>query len=346
VLLPIVLVALIVQGVGAASATSWPRLGLDLLVLGPGAGVLVGVIGLVTLDRVRGRLGVRRDYESLYSLGIAFAAYAAAESVHGSGFLAAFAAGLTIASFDVDLCDCFREYGETTAELALLLTFVLLGSSLIWSGIDAISGPVLAFVALVMIGRPVIYLAALAPARIDRRTRWLVAWFGPRGLSSLLLALLAVFAGAPDAPKVFQIASLVVLVSIALHGATLIWLGRGAPVARDPELITIGELLELRADGAMLRPVDVRRDEQYAESDERAHGAVRLSPKDAVAGARRLALPTDGWLMLYCACPNELTSSRVARELIRAGWPHARALIGGYDAWKAAGLGTEKKTAN
>jgi NhaP-type Na+/H+ or K+/H+ antiporter len=63
---------LIVQGVGAAER--------DVVVAaaastcscsGPGAGVLVGVIGLVTLDRVRGRLGVRRDYESLYSLGIA-----------------------------------------------------------------------------------------------------------------------------------------------------------------------------------------------------------------------------------------------------------------------------------
>ena len=81
-----------------------------------------------------GGFGVRRDYESLYSLGVAFAAFAAAEAVHGSGFLAAFAAGLTIAALDVELCDCFLEYGETTAEMALLFTFVLFGSSLIWSG--------------------------------------------------------------------------------------------------------------------------------------------------------------------------------------------------------------------
>ena len=97
---------------------------------------------------------MRRDYESLYSLGIAFAAFAAAESVHGSGFLAAFAAGLTIAAFDVELCDCFREYGETTAELALLLTFVLLGSSLIWSGVGAARGPTLGFAAVVLLARP------------------------------------------------------------------------------------------------------------------------------------------------------------------------------------------------
>ena len=91
------------------------------------------------LEFERKRTGVRRDYESIYSLGLAFAAYAAAESVHGSGFIAAFAAGLTISALDVELCDCFLEYGETTAEMALLFTFVLFGTSIIWSGVAAAS---------------------------------------------------------------------------------------------------------------------------------------------------------------------------------------------------------------
>src|SRR5262245_12988652 len=106
VLLPIVLVSLALLERGAPAHSEWARLGLDLILLGPGAGVLVGLFGLATLDLVRSRLGVRRDYESLYSLGIAFAAYAAAESVHETGFLAAFAAGATIAFLDVELCDC------------------------------------------------------------------------------------------------------------------------------------------------------------------------------------------------------------------------------------------------
>ena len=46
--------------------------------------------------------------------------FAAAEAVHGSGYLAAFAAGLTIAALDVELCDCFLEYGQTTAEMTLV----------------------------------------------------------------------------------------------------------------------------------------------------------------------------------------------------------------------------------
>src|SRR4030095_3233452 len=92
-LLPVVIVAMAYLSPGPAPAgVGLAKLGLGLFILGPGAGILVGLLGVAALDLIRKRIGVRRDYESLYSLGIAFTAFAAAEAVHGSGFLAAFAA--------------------------------------------------------------------------------------------------------------------------------------------------------------------------------------------------------------------------------------------------------------
>jgi NhaP-type Na+/H+ or K+/H+ antiporter len=287
VLLPIVLVALAFASSGALAGAEWSRLGLELLLLGPGAGILVGLFGLATLDLVRRRIGVQRDYESLYSLGIAFAAYAAAESVHGSGFLAAFAAGITIAFFDVELCDCFREYGETTAELALLLTFVLLGSSLIWTGSRRRARMTLLFAAL-RADRAARPLSRGVRSRAGRSTArgGSSAWFGPRGLSSLLLALLAVFAGLPEAAEIFRVACLVVLLSILLHGGTLVWIGRRAPVGQAPELITAAEVQALLAGGETVVPVDVRKEVDWQASNEWARGAVRLSPDRPAADAR------------------------------------------------------------
>jgi NhaP-type Na+/H+ or K+/H+ antiporter len=248
---------------------------------------------------------VRRDYESLYSLGVAFAAFAAAEFVHGSGFLAAFAAGLTIAFFDVELCDCFKEYGETTAELLLLLTFVLLGGSLIWSGLPLVTGPALGFAALVLLARPVIYLAAFAPSRVEWPARRIVAWFGPRGLSSLLLALLSVFAGAPEGAEIFRLTCLVVLLSIVLHGGTWMWLARGkaAPPsgpAPEPELVTTDEVRALLAAGEHVVPLDVRKPDPFVESDLQAAGSRRLSLDAAAEDARVQGLPSDAWLVTYC----------------------------------------------
>jgi hypothetical protein len=228
-LLPVLIVAMAFLGQGAPlSGIEWTRLGLDLFVLGPGAGVAVGLLSVATLDLIRRRIGVRRDYESVYSLGVAFTAYAAAEAVHGSGFLAAFTAGITIVALDVELCDCFIEYGGATAEMALLFTFVLFGASLIWSGVTVISGTTLAFAVIVLLVRPPVFLLSLAHSGVDRTDRLLIAWFGPRGLSSLLLILLPVFAGLPESERLFAICCLVVLLSVLVHGGSPIFLGRSA----------------------------------------------------------------------------------------------------------------------
>jgi len=189
---------------------------------------MVGLVAVAALDLIRKRLGVRRDYESLYSLGVAFTAFAAAEMVHGSGFLAAFAAGITIAALDVELCDCFVEYGAVTAEMFLLFTFVLLGRSLIWSGFAVISVPTLLFTAIAVLIRTPVYLLSLLGSNVHPRGRLLIAWFGPRGLSSLLLILLPVFAGVPGSDQLFAICSLVVLVSVVVHGGSPMLLARFA----------------------------------------------------------------------------------------------------------------------
>ncbi|GHO46162.1 cation:proton antiporter [Ktedonospora formicarum] len=230
VLLPIVLVAMeFLSKGGGLSAGDWGRLALDLCVLGPGAGMIVGVCGVSAMALIRQRFGIRRDYESLFSLGIAFTAYAAAEAVHGSGFLAAFVAGLTISVLDVELCDCFLEYGETTSELMLLFTFVLFGSSLIWSGITILSWPLLLFAICSLLVRPVAFLLSLIRTRLNWQERRLIAWFGPRGLSSLLLILLPVFSGVAGSDYLFTVCTVVVLFSVIAHGGTpLVLKGRDA----------------------------------------------------------------------------------------------------------------------
>ncbi len=219
VLLPIVLIAMLfLESDKPIGLTDWAKLALDLFILGPGAGVAVGLLAVSTLDLVRRRVGIRRDYESLYSLGVAFTAFAAAEAVHGSGFLSVFAAGMTIAALDVELCDCFLEYGETTAEMALLFTFVIFGGSLIWGGFAIMDMFIALFMVIALLVRPVAFFFALLGTKLDRKSHFLIAWFGPRGLSSLLLVLLPVFAGLPGTERLFNLCCLVVVFSVVLHG--------------------------------------------------------------------------------------------------------------------------------
>lgn len=322
VLLPIVLVAMALLGAGAGGgAPPIGRMALDLFVLGPGAGVLIGFVGVALLDGVRRRVPVRRDYESLYALGVAFTAYAAAEAVQGSGLLAAFAAGLTIAATDTELCDCFLDFGQAAAEMFLLFTFVALGSSLIWSGVSEVSWRGLAFAGVALAVRPVVLLAALARSKLDRRSHALIVWYGPRGLSALLLVLLPIFAGLPGAERLFPPTALVVLLSVVIHGGSLMLIGkrdaaagtRGPGVSppdvdeargavADRERITLEELRRLQAAGEPVVLLDVRKERAYREAETQAKGAIRLSPDDNVAArAAELALPRHAWLVAYCA---------------------------------------------
>lgn len=111
----------------------------------------------------------------------------------------------------------------------------------------------------------------------------------------------------------------------------------------DRERITLEELQRLwRADEPVVL-VDARSDRTWRDDERTARGALRLAPDSAVQRARELILPRQAWLVAYCACPNEETSLRVVRALQQAGWPRARALAGGWTAWKAAGLPVEPK---
>lgn len=313
-LLPIVLLAIALAG-GSGPATSMGGRAVGLLVLGPGAGVLVGFLGVALLEAVRKRTGVRRDYESIYALGLAFAAFAAAEAVHGSGFLAAFAAGLTVAAFDAELCDCFVDYGQATAELFLLFTFVAFGASLVWTGLQGITWRTLLFAAVALFGRSLVLAPALWREPLDARSRRLIVWYGPKGLSTLLLVLLPVFAGVPGARGLFPVAALVVLLSVVLHGGALMFGGRkavdagpgtragAATVAPTParERITLDELKQLQARGERVVLLDVRKEGAWRESSVKARGAIRLPPDNARTRAAELALPRHDWLVAYCA---------------------------------------------
>ncbi len=221
-LLPIVVLAILALRANVAGeAVPGAELGrslVGLFLLGPLLGAVVGWLGIVALDQIRSNVGVRRDYESLYALGLAFSSFALAESVGGSGFLAAFAAGMMVSSQDVELCDCFLEYGEATAEMLLLLTFVALGTSLIWTGFEIVGVRTIAFTVIALIVRTVVLYPVLKGTHTTLRERRMIALFGPRGLSSLLLTLLPVFAGIPGSQELFTIACLVVVCSIILHG--------------------------------------------------------------------------------------------------------------------------------
>lgn len=221
VVLPIVLILIAIATGAGHGPLGWIAFLAQLLILSPVVGLAVGGVGAWLMGQADARFSVPREYQALYGLGLVLASYSAAQAAGGDGFLAAFFAGLAVAIFDVSLCDCFLEYGEVTAEMAMLLAFLLFGAAL---------GPLFGAVSLVMvlalavvtvgIVRPLVMGTLLRHANMSTAARAFVGWFGPRGLSALLLALLAVEANAPDALRLLTVTGTVVAFSVVVHGIT------------------------------------------------------------------------------------------------------------------------------
>lgn len=317
VLLPVVVLAIVASQPGRIGGAELGRHLMGLFLLGPALGALIGWVGITMLANIRSRIGVRRDYESLYALGLGFSAYAAAEAVGGSGFLAAFAAGLAIASLDVELCDCFLEYGEATAEMLLLLTFVAFGTSLVWTGFSVIDWRTLTFAAVALGARTLVLYPVLTQIGVAGRDRKLISAFGPRGLSSLLLVLLPIFARVPDAERWFTITALVVLLSMVIHGAVIgVFLRRETRRTRQartalPQLdsgpvleedrVTIEQLRDRMARNEPTIFLDARASRSYESDDRHIIRSVRINPDDPVPSAIDRSLAKNAMLVVYCA---------------------------------------------
>ncbi len=223
VVLPVILILIAVAQSEIGAPLEWAGFLFRLLILGPAVGFIIGGIGSWLMAKSNERLGVKRVHQALFGLGLVLASYSAATALGGDGFLAAFFAGLAVVLLNQTLCSCFLDYGETSAEMAMMVAFILFGAVL--SGIlgqtDFWPALLLAVLVIFLI-RPSVLGLVLA--------RWqdhfLVAWFGPRGLNSLLLALLVVQANLLEAEALLATVGVVVLASAAVHGAS------AAPLAR------------------------------------------------------------------------------------------------------------------
>jgi membrane protein DedA with SNARE-associated domain/rhodanese-related sulfurtransferase len=136
-----------------------------------------------------------------------------------------------------------------------------------------------------------------------------------------------------------RIGLVVVAAALALFIAFKVWqrqrLIREVRMAR----IDIDELTRLIDGGEAPAIIDVR-DHPARLRDGSIPGALHL-PLDAVDDVLP-DLPRDRDVVVYCACPNEISAARVAKRLQRAGFKRVRPLLGGIDAWERAGRPIER----
>lgn len=199
-----------------------PRVALEL-----GGGAVAGFLAGHGIVRLINRLKLDEGLYPLVVMGLALATFAAVNSLHASGFLAAYVAGLVAGNHRLHAAAPIRRFQAGMAWLCQIVMFLTLGLLATPSGFAEVLIPAAGLATvLILLARPLAAWLCLLPFGFGRREMAFVAWVGLRGAVSILLAIVPALAGHPQAEMLFNIAFLVVLISLVVQGWTL------KPVAR------------------------------------------------------------------------------------------------------------------
>jgi MFS family permease len=128
--------------------------------------------------------------------------------------IAAFVAGIALGATEHDIPERFHDFAENVSSIFQVLTFFVFGALIVATGYDGSIPALIAFVVLALVvARPVAMLISLIGTDFQRPERFFMAWFGPKGVASMLFALLVLKSAVDDGPEIFKIAAFVILAS-------------------------------------------------------------------------------------------------------------------------------------
>jgi cell volume regulation protein A len=185
-------------------------------------GAAFGVGGGLVVVRLLNRIDMPSGLHPLLVMASAVLIFAAAEVAEGSGFLAVYLAGFVVGNRPVRAFPAIQSFLGTATWFCQIVMFVVLGLLVTPSNLLPYLLPALTIAAfLILVGRPLMVVLCLAPFRFSLAEIGFVSWIGLRGAVSIFLAAVPTLAGAPGAYIYFNVAFVVVLVSLLVQGWTL-----------------------------------------------------------------------------------------------------------------------------
>lgn len=190
------------------------------ILLGPLVGAAAAAGGGWMLDRAITRGWVAERFESVAMLAIAVLVFALAETVGGNGFLAAFTGGVVLGWTVRHRCGGLLDFMETEGQILTLFTFLLFGASTLPAALDHLSPAVVLYaLASLLVVRVAAIVFSLTGSSLTGASRLFLGWFGPRGLASILFALLILEQyQVPGREAIHACVMVTVAFSVLLHG--------------------------------------------------------------------------------------------------------------------------------
>jgi sodium/hydrogen antiporter len=183
-------------------------------------GIALGYLGGRLHQRLPGG-GLTPRYEGIYSVGFALVAFGLSDVTFGNGLIAAFVCGIAMGATEHDVPQGFVEFAENTSAILQVITFFVFGALIVATGFDHSIPPLVVFVVFaLLLARPAAVLLSFIRTRLPRPQQLFMAWFGPKGVASMLFALFVLKSQVGNGELIFDIAAITVIASIVVHGLT------------------------------------------------------------------------------------------------------------------------------
>jgi sodium/hydrogen antiporter len=217
--LPFVLFFLVLAAPGGDAGDEALKL-LGEAAFGAAIGVAIGVGGGRLFRRLPGG-GITRRYEGIYALGLGLLCFGLADVTFGNGLIAAFVGGIALGVAEHEIPDDFVAFSENVSSILQVLTFFVFGAIIVATGYEGSIPALVAFVLLaLLVARPIAILTSFLRVELPAPHRAFVAWFGPKGVASMLFAIFVLDSDVGQRDVVFDVAAFVILASILAHGFT------------------------------------------------------------------------------------------------------------------------------
>jgi NhaP-type Na+/H+ or K+/H+ antiporter len=199
------------------------QVGFGALV-GAGVGYLGAKLSVISVNK-NWMVG---SYQNLIPIALAILSFYLAEYLHGNGFIAAFFAGLLVGNTSIQAREHIEDFAESEGELLVLISFFLFGLAFVPQVIDYVTIEVCiyAFLSLTILRMlPVMFSllgAKLDGNKLDISSLAFLAWFGPRGIASILYVLIVAqeVGDIPGFETLYATVMVTVFLSIIAHGLT------------------------------------------------------------------------------------------------------------------------------
>ena len=211
---------IVVALLALVSAGHIPALALSAeVVWGLALGVLVPFLA-IALER-RTFFAVHESHRPLFAFAIGMLVFTVAPLTHANSYLAAFAAGITVATIEPEIRHKFEPFSGPLTELLKLGALLVFGALISPRLVQDISAAdyVFAFVALVLV-RPIAITIALFGSAIGWKETLVAGWFGPKGFASVVYGLMILESNAPNSLHLAHLVAIVIIASIVAHSST------------------------------------------------------------------------------------------------------------------------------